>query len=102
MPSAAWPGVQWKAIELSCLPRVAQDAKHCMAWGAIEESASMVLMSMPKDYFYATYSAGSISKSDSLVDVSLRLIPMDYFMNCLIEGLGQCQRVIAGEARCVK
>ena len=36
MPNNAWPGVQSKAIELIRLPRVAQNAKHCIAWDAIE------------------------------------------------------------------
>jgi hypothetical protein len=36
MPSNALPGMQSKAIELTRLPRVAQDAKRCMAWGACQ------------------------------------------------------------------
>ena len=36
MPSAAYPGDQLKAIELTCSTRVAQDAKHFMILTAIE------------------------------------------------------------------
>ena len=36
MPSDAWLGEHSKAIEVTCLTQVAQDAKRCMAWGAIE------------------------------------------------------------------
>ena len=34
---------------------------------------------MPRDYFHATYSAGSLCKCDSLIDKSLRLIIKDYY-----------------------
>ena len=36
MPSAAWPEDQSKTIELTCLTRVAQDARRFVALGAIE------------------------------------------------------------------
>ena len=36
MPSNAWSGVQLKAIELTHLTRVLQDAEHFMGLGAIE------------------------------------------------------------------
>ena len=36
MPSAAWPGDNSKAIELTHSTRVVQDAKHFMALRAIE------------------------------------------------------------------
>ena len=41
MTNTEWPGVQSKAIELTCLPQVAQDAKHCMAWGAIQGNQTL-------------------------------------------------------------
>ena len=41
---SSMPGVQSKAIELTHLTLVAQDAKHCMAWGAIK------LTSLPQEH----------------------------------------------------
>ena len=40
MPSAAIIGDQSKAIELIHLTRIAQEAKDCMVWGAIEGNQS--------------------------------------------------------------
>ena len=45
--------------------------------GSLRESDSLVdesLTQIPKDYFHATYFAGSISESDSLIDENLRLM----------------------------
>ena len=47
--------------------------------GSLSEIDSLVDESLMLDYFHATYSGGSISESDLLVDESLMLMPKDCF-----------------------
>ena len=49
MPSAAWPGEQSKASELTHLTLVMQGTKRCMAWGAIEGNRTHPLTRVAQD-----------------------------------------------------
>ena len=69
----------WDAIELTRLTRVAQDAKHCMAWDAIEGDRTHMFDSVAQD---ASESLLLILPAEKVVFMfwSLRLMIKDYLL----------------------